>query len=336
MSRIAVVGAGISGIACATELANAGHKVVVLDRGVRLGGRMATQSLRLEGKWQGHLIDVGAAYPTTSHPDFAKLMKVWAKKGLAHEWTNTFHVAQGTTLGETKTGPMRWACSGGLRALVEDLADQLPADRVELSHPVDIESIVPSDHGVTIDGNSFDAVALAMPDPQAKRLLDAAFKSSHNALRGVAWEAILVMAAAYEKRTWKEIDGVFVNDSADLTFIADDGRRRGDDAPVLVAHSTGMLAQHHLENSDAAAPAMLKAMHAVMGIKADPVWTTVKRWTYARPLAARAEQFHFDLETRVGLCGDAWGGGEAGPRIENAWLSGRALGAHMAQAVASA
>lgn len=336
MSRIAVIGAGISGIACATELANAGHKVVVLDRGVRLGGRMATQSLRVEGKWQGHLIDVGAAYPTTSHSDFTKLMKAWAKKGLAHEWTDTFHVAQGTTLGETKSGPMRWAAQGGLRALVEDLADQLPTELVELSHPVDIESVTPSESGVIIDGNNFDAVALAMPDPQAKRLLDAAFKSSHNALRGVAWEAILVLAAAYEKRSWKDIDGVFVNDSADLTFIADDGRRRGDGAPVLVAHSTGMLAQSHLENSDAAGPAMLKAMHAVVGVKAELVWSTVKRWTYARPLAARAEQFHFDSQTRVGLCGDAWGGGDAGPRIENAWLSGRALGAHMAQAVASA
>lgn len=336
MSRIAVIGAGISGIACATELANAGHKVVVLDRGVRLGGRMATQSLRLEGKWQGHLIDVGASYPTTSNSDFSKLMKSWAKKGLAHEWTDTFHVANGTSLGAAKTGPMRWAAQAGLRALVEDLADQLPSELVELSHPVDIESVAPTDKGVAIDGNNFDAVALAMPDPQAKRLLDAAFKSSHNALRGVAWEAVLVLAAAYEKRSWKDIDGVFVNDSAELTFIADDGRRRGDNAPVLVAHSTGMLAQSHLENSDAAGPAMLKAMHAVMGVKAEPAWTTVKRWTYARPLAVRSEAFHFDPATGVGLCGDAWGGGEAGPRIENAWLSGRALGAHMAQAVASA
>lgn len=336
MSRIAVIGAGISGIACAAELANAGHKVVVLDRGVRLGGRMATQSLRIEGKWQGHLIDVGAAYPTTSHPDFTKLMKAWVKKGLAHEWTDSFHVADGTKLGEVKSGPKRWASSGGLRALVEDLADQLPGELVEVSHPVDIESVTPSDNGVVIDANAFDAVALAMPDHQAKRLLDVAFKSSHNALRGVAWEAILVLAAAYEKRTWKDIDGVFVNNSSELTFIADDGRRRGDGAPVLVAHSTGLLAQTHLENPDAAGPTMRKAMHSIMGIKAEPAWTTVKRWSYARPLAARPEPFHFDPQTRVGLCGDAWFGGDSGPRIENAWLSGRALGAHMAQAVTSA
>lgn len=335
MARIAVIGAGISGIACATELVAAGHKVVVLDRGVRLGGRMASQALRVENKWKGHLIDVGASYPTTSNADFKKLMKAWAKKGLAHEWTDTFHVATGTKLTDTTTGPMRWAAAGGLRALVEDLADQLPAELVELSHPVEIESVVPGDKGLLVDGNSFDAVALAMPDPQAKRLLDASFKSSHNALRGVAWEAVLVFAAFYEKRTWKDVHGVFVNDSPELTFIADDGSRRGDQAPVLVAHSTGLLAQNHLENPDAAGPAMKKAMHAILGIKQEPEWSTVKRWTYARPLASRAEQFHFDPGTGVGLCGDAWFGGQSGPRIENAWLSGRALGTHMAQAVAS-
>ena len=335
MARIAVIGAGISGVACATELANAGHKVVLLDRGVRLGGRMATQSLRLEGQWKGHLIDVGASYPTTSNADFTKLMKSWGKREIARQWTDTFHVATGTKLGETITGPMRWAAHQGLRAFVEDLADQLPSDLVEVSHPVDIDAVTPTEKGVMIDGNLFDAVALAMPDPQAKRLLDASFKSSHNALRGVAWEAVLVLAAAYQKRTWPEIDGVFVNESSELTFIADDGRRRGDDAPVLVAHSTGLLAQNHLENSDAAGPIMQEAMHTILGIKAQPTWSSVKRWSYAKPLAARPEPFHFDAATGVGLCGDAWCGGQNGPRIENAWLSGRALGAHMAQAVAS-
>ena len=53
-----VVGAGISGVACAREVAAAGHAVVVLDRGRVVGGRMA--------RWtrDGRAVDVGAAYFT--------------------------------------------------------------------------------------------------------------------------------------------------------------------------------------------------------------------------------------------------------------------------------
>ena len=44
-----MIGGGISGIACATALADAGLSVDVLDRGHRLGGRLATQTLRDTG-----------------------------------------------------------------------------------------------------------------------------------------------------------------------------------------------------------------------------------------------------------------------------------------------
>ena len=55
-----VVGGGISGIACAAALRDAGRPVVVRDRGHRLGGRMAVRTV------DGRPIDVGAAYFTVT------------------------------------------------------------------------------------------------------------------------------------------------------------------------------------------------------------------------------------------------------------------------------
>jgi phytoene dehydrogenase-like protein len=46
---VVVVGAGLSGIACATELVAAGVPVRVLDRADHVGGRMATCRTRQMG-----------------------------------------------------------------------------------------------------------------------------------------------------------------------------------------------------------------------------------------------------------------------------------------------
>ena len=58
-----------------------------------------------------------------------------------------------------------------------------------------------------------------------------------------------------------------------------------------------------------------------MEIDRPPEWTYLHRWSLARPAEAREQTFHLG-EAMVGLCGDGWGS----PRVETAWLSGRALG----------
>ena len=55
-----VIGAGISGLACARALTEAGVPVRVLDRGNRAGGRMASRTLH------GRQVDLGASYLTAS------------------------------------------------------------------------------------------------------------------------------------------------------------------------------------------------------------------------------------------------------------------------------
>ena len=54
MDPVIVVGAGISGVAAARELRDAGLPVVVLDRGRRIGGRMASRTI------DGRPVDIGA------------------------------------------------------------------------------------------------------------------------------------------------------------------------------------------------------------------------------------------------------------------------------------
>lgn len=60
MTSILVIGSGISGLAAAYELQNAGHEVLILERSHRVGGRMTTVD------WGGFRVDIGAKFVTSS------------------------------------------------------------------------------------------------------------------------------------------------------------------------------------------------------------------------------------------------------------------------------
>lgn len=315
--ELLVVGGGISGIACARALAEAGRPVVLRDRGHRLGGRMAVKTM------DGRAVDVGASYFTVSVPSFQSVVDQWLDVELAHPWTDTFHVGEPGGLIGTRTGPMRYATPLGLRSLLEDLARGLALD--QHAEAAEVEP------GPFVDGVDYAGVALAMPGPQALDLLADSLPAERAASGGM-WEPCTAVVATFDSRVWPDVDGVFVNDSAVLTFIADDGRRRGDDAPVLVAHAHPVLSARHLDDPDAVVAPVIAELQGVLGITASPSSVVAKRWSLAKPLKPRIEHY-FLGETGVGLCGDGWHGPS---RIESAYLSGRALGRAMASLVPDA
>lgn len=324
-ARVAVVGGGISGIACARALHQAGLDVVVLDRGRRLGGRMASRRLRGTGlPYDGRVVDVGASYFTAAHPDFLGVVDAWVERGLARPWTDTFTVIDTEGGRAQAIGPVRYAAPGGLRSLVEDLAADLP----QVVNPREVEEVRRTATGWSVDGDEVDALVLAMPAPQAADLLPPDH-AAQQVLGPMRYDPVLALVAAYEERAWHEFDGIFVNDSAVLTFVADDGARRGDGAPVLVAHSSSVLAARHLDDPSGALGIMLAALHHAIGADVDPAWAEVRRWSLARPHTPTGVLCHLDDD--LGICGDAWG---RASRIETAWLSGDGLGTRLAARLA--
>jgi renalase len=303
MPRVAVVGAGLSGAACAHALREGGVDVDVFDRGGAPGGRMASPTLH------GRRVDLGAAYFTVKEPDFLAVVEGWTSRGLVRTWTDTFDVFSADGHDRT-TGPMRYATPDGLRSLVRAA---LP-DGVRSGYAIG-----------TLDELDHDAVVLAMPDPQAARL-------APDAADWVDYEPVIAVAAGWATRCWPIADAAFVNDDPDLTTIADDGSRRGDGAAVLVAHTTSTLAGAHLETPDDAIEPVLTALTRILATPA-PEWTQAHRWTFAKPVGTHGDDA-FELTARsgrpLGLCGDSWCPSGA-PRIESAWLSGHRLGTALAE-----
>ena len=274
---VIVVGAGIAGLACARELVDAGIPAKVVERAPVVGGRLAT--VRLNGR----PTDVGAAYLTADDPAFLGRLQTWRIDGLARPWTDTFR-------GQHGPGPMRWAAPEGLRSLAEDLAHEL-----EITLNTELTDLPAA-----------DVVVLAMPGPQALRIADLP------AAREQSWSPSLAVVLTYPERVWPDFHGAFVNDHPILTTVCDDGDRRGDRAPVLVAHATPAFAAAGGDSAEVAA-----AVGEFLGIDQTPR-LDVFPWPYATPEPGPAG---FAREGNVYLCGDAFGR----PRVQTAWLSGRAV-----------
>ena len=307
---IVVVGAGIAGVACARALAEAGTPVRVLDRGRRPGGRMASRTL------SGRATDLGASYLTASEGSpFAGVVAGWVDRGLARPWTDTFAVAGPDGIRGTRSGPVRYAAPHGLRSLVADLAAGL-----DVVQERTVERVGP---GPRVDGEDVTAAVLALPDPQARRLLPADLAGRLlGAEDAHAWQPTLAVVLGFDERRWPaDLHGAFVHDDPVVEWIADDGDRRGDGAPVLVAHTTPGTAAAHLDDPGRAVPEVTTAVRRALGIDAAPAWAHVHRWTFAKPTAPREEPF--GLAGGVGVCGDGW---RAPSKVESAWTSGHLLG----------
>jgi predicted NAD/FAD-dependent oxidoreductase len=318
-----VVGAGISGVACASALAVAGIDVTLRERGRTVGGRMASRTMRDTGTANdGRVVDIGASYFTLSDPDFTAAINGLMAQGIVRTWTDAFHVAGPQGIEGVRSGPMRYAADGGLRSIVASLLH--PAVNVVFAS--EAGEVAGDARGAAVDGERVDAVAVCMPQPQSARLLAGAPAAA-------MWEPVIAVTCAFDQRTWPVLDGVFVNDDAVITWIADDGMRRGDEAPVLVAHVHPVLSARHLDDPAAVIPAAIGAVQRVLGIRDLPSWVDAHRWTYAKPLVGSDEPFLLHGAGRVGLAGDAWSGG---PRVEAAWLSGHRLGQALATRLTAA
>lgn len=309
-----VVGAGIAGLACARSLTEAGLAVRVLERSRVCGGRLATK------RYDDRRTDIGAAYFTAQDDGFTSLVTRWQERGLVREWTDTLSVLDPDGSHQT-TGPMRWAAPNGLRSLAEDLADGL-----DVTTDRTVEWIEP---GPKVDGIAADAVVLAMPGPQALRVLHPELLNARTAVEDQRWLPSLAVTLVFPSRDWSDFHGAFVNDHPILQAVFDDGDRRGDTAPVLVAHTTAEFAENYVADPAAASDEVEAAVRTVLGLDTRAVTAHVHRWTYARPTAPGRTPFHLD-EQRIGIAGDAWGN----PRVETAWLSGMELGKALAAQLA--
>lgn len=333
--RIAVIGAGMAGAACARALTQAGHAVQVFDKARGAGGRMATRRVEWVDR-QGHLIttrlDHGAVGFTASSPAFQAFADQAQRAGCLAPWP---YRLEARSLPLEGHGPL-YVPVPDMPALCRHLLDGVA---VEWSSPVDRLHRGALGWQVETCGEphaaTFDAVLLALPPAQAAPLLslhrpDWARHASIATMQP-CWTLMGIADAPEEAPCWDLLRPPTGPLAWLLRSDARPGRQRVPGQAHWVAHAKSGWSRRHLEQPSAwVQAAMQDAITECLGRPVDWLHGTVHRWRYALPQAQRpalAEPCWWDAAQGLGVCGDFLGG----DGVEGAWLSARSLSTALLQ-----
>ncbi|MDG2307212.1 MAG: FAD-dependent oxidoreductase [Candidatus Binatia bacterium] len=310
--KIAVIGGGIAGLACARTLQDHGLSVVVVDKGRGPGGR--TSSRRTP---QGH-VDHGAQFFHARGESLRRYVRSWAEDGIAAAWDARF-------LGPSEKGAfverhdeeVRWVGTPSMSAIARHLASELDVRRdqrvLRLERHLDGWRLETSDDVL----GPFDQVVLSLPARQTASLLtDGALRER---LASVRYAPCLAVATKFPVGLDLGFDAARFGPEEPLSWVARDASKpRRTDEGWWILHAAPDWSRDHLERDPDENTRDLLACFAERFDSPPPDETFAHRWRYALVETPLGEPCLADPEAGWIVCGDGCLGG----RLEAAWDSG--------------
>jgi predicted NAD/FAD-dependent oxidoreductase len=315
LPRVAVVGAGVSGLICARALGDHGYPVRVFDKGRRPGGRMST---REHGE---RSFDHGAQFFTARDPRFRRYVESWREDGVVGEWRGRIVHFDEEGRRSHAAPDTRWVGTPSMQSLARHLAEDVDVRTgIRITDLERSEGVwrLRADDGE--DAGEWDIVVVSAPAPQTAALLPPD-SSVRERASGVALAPCWAVMLELDGHPALDADAAFVR-SGPLSWLARNGSKPGRPRPdCWVLHGSPEWSEEHLElEPEEAADVLIDAFGAVAGPLPGVLFRRAHRWRYALPPAPLPEACIADPDERVVACGD-WCGG---PRVEGAFLSGAA------------
>ena len=332
-----VIGAGVSGLACAREYRRRGGSVVVLERSRGAGGRCATRRI------DGQPVDHGCPFLHAQSPQFADVLDKLDADGNLPGWPVEVRESRLACQPDAFTpGHRRLARADGMTALPKHLAEGLD---VRLQHEVDA---ITCERGLVrvrcTNGASFESGTLvcAMSIAQSLALLEPLVQHWPGApetlerMHGVQVLPVLTLIAGWaldspepEFDAWHPIETTMIG-----AIYHDSRKRRAPRHRVLVVHARPAFSREHLDTDRAAWAAELQwELGELLGSwAARPLWVQPHRWEGGRvrndDLLGGPAGFDPPSGGRIVVVGDAFA---ATPGVEGAFWSGHGAGERLAK-----
>lgn len=304
--KIGIIGAGLAGLAAAGALQRAGHAIKLFDKARGPGGRMSTR--RIETAQGMAFFDHGAQYFTARDADFAAEVARWQAAGAAARWP--------------AAGEDAWVGTPGMNGIVKHLAaehDVRWTCRIEsIALDGGLWQLTHADGVETVDG-----VIVAVPAEQVPDLVAPHRSDWAELAQATRSQPCWTVMAAFDERVDFAADSL--RNAGAIGWAARNSAKPGRSGPEswVVQGSADWSAAHLEDDADTVIAQLLAQLAEAVGSELPRTLAVqAHRWRYALSGAAGRTAM-WDDEVRLGLCGD-W---LIGPRIENAWLSGRALAA---------
>lgn len=324
--NVAIIGAGVSGLACASELTRHGHSVVVFEKSRGAGGRAPTRWLDRESS-PPLGFDHGAQYFHVRSSGFRQVIEQASSYGVVAPWEGrivNLSYGQKTPVQDDET---RWVGVPGMASLGKYLALEL-----NVHYDTRVTGLVRDKEHIRLEiqkganpaelSNIFDWVISAIPCEQVNELFSKFHpplaKEAAKVKSSVNWTCML----SFDQPIPVDFDGALVYDSP-LGWICRDSSKPGRaSGERWLLQATSDWSQAHVQlAAETASEMLIDVFRNVLGLSVTPDRAVSHRWLYALPENPLDCGYYLDRKAKIAACGD-W---LSRARVEDAYLSGQSL-----------
>ena len=321
--RVAIIGAGPSGLAAAWQLRDAPVAVTVFEKSRGVAGRAASRT-RHEARF-----DYGANYIKLSSPELEELVRQQLPvddlvqiPGNVSTFDKTGHIAPGDPAYNRQA---KWTYASGISTLGKHLAAASAADLRLVTRVTALRADAKGWHIATEEAAgsekmAFDAVLMTSPAPQSRDILASSDIAGINlptidaALAKARYHQQWCFALGFQQPLESRPDSFALINSdrehkiAWLSFENDKpGRQLGGSTVIMVQMSPAWSERHIDATAEKLLPEVRGAALSLLGLDDRPVdWFDSQRWRYAHPYKS-ADSDGLSVAERQGLffAGDA-------------------------------
>lgn len=310
--KIAVIGAGMTGLSCARVLAQNGFAPAIFEKSRGLGGRIATRRVS-----EDMAFDHGAQYATARDNRFQDVIETASTQNACATWSPEI---------QDKPNNQDWLVgTPAMNALLKPLAKGLV-----LNHLSRVMAVERNEAGWQVQSSlspqqeAFDIVVSTVPAPQAQALFkaDAVIANSLSTVTmAPCWTLMIAFSSRFEPGfdVWRGAD-------QDLDWIGRNSSKpgRSPSPDCWVVHASPAWSTDHLElNPEDIATKMMAAITSTLPAPLPQIeYAVAHRWRYARTTTALGTPYLCSDDQTLFVGGD-WC---LGARIECAFESGTAMG----------
>lgn len=324
--KIAIIGAGLSGLTLARKLKNSAD-ITIFEKTHSVGGRMST---RISDNYS---FDHGAQYFSVKSNAFAKFLEPFRGNNTIEEWhPNIVEIGVKGQITPITWSQPRYIASPGMRKLCEALSDGL---NIEFDRKVERIENREDGNWLILDGDQshgpYDWVVTTAPSHQAAKLLPVE-SSMQLALSAVQMKGCYALMLGFDHQfdiPWDAALRSTLPENSAISWVVVNSNKpsRSHGFSILAQTSNDWADERLDDNQDNIKAFLLRDLENLLGLNLPPrAHESLHRWRYANVSRPANQDYLMDEVLHLAACGDWCLHG----KVEAAFLSAQALAKKLA------